>query len=72
MANLDFSFHIYGSDSSTRAVVVNGSRLREGERFGRFKLLQVLEDGGVVLEMNTGSRATRVRLPNVMEPLPEA
>ena len=45
--NLEFSTHIYADDAALRAIVVNGSRLEEGDRLQNLVLSQITEDGGV-------------------------
>lgn len=44
---LDFSTHIYADDAQLRAIVVNGTRLEEGDRLGSLQLQKITEDGAV-------------------------
>jgi hypothetical protein len=44
---LAFSTHIYAEDPALRALVVNGNRLTEGDRFGVLELVEVTEEGAV-------------------------
>jgi type IV secretory pathway VirB10-like protein len=45
--NLEFSTHIYADDPDLRAIVVNGSRLEEGDRLQDLELSQITEEGAV-------------------------
>jgi hypothetical protein len=45
--NLEFSTHIYADDADLRAIVVNGSRLEEGDRLQNLVLSQITEEGAV-------------------------
>ena len=45
--NLAFSTHIYADDADLRAIVVNGSRLEEGDRLQNLVLSQITEEGAV-------------------------
>ncbi len=45
---LDFSTHLYASDAQLRAVVMNGQRLQEGERYGELELEEITETGVVL------------------------
>jgi len=42
---LSFSTHLYASDPSMRAVVVNGKRLTQGDRLGSLQLTRITEEG---------------------------
>ena len=44
---LSFSTHIYADDADLRAIVVNGTRLEEGDRLGNLSLSEITEDGAV-------------------------
>jgi len=44
---LEFSTHIYADDADLRAIVVNGSRLQEGDRLGSLRLQEITEEGAV-------------------------
>ena len=44
---LTFSTHIYADDADLRAIVVNGSRLQEGDRLQNLVLSQITEEGAV-------------------------
>lgn len=44
---LAFSTHVYADDADLRAVVVNGTRLQEGDRLGNLRLLEITENGVV-------------------------
>lgn len=44
---LAFSTHIYAEDPTLRALVVNGNRLTEGDRFGALELVEITEEGAV-------------------------
>lgn len=45
--NLDFSTHIYADDADLRAIVVNGTRLEEGDRLENLSLHEITEEGAV-------------------------
>ncbi len=45
--NLSFSTHVYADDADLRAIVVNGTRLEEGDRLGNLRLAEITEDGAV-------------------------
>ena len=45
--SLSFSTHIYADDADLRAIVVNGTRLEEGDRLGALSLHEITEDGAV-------------------------
>lgn len=45
---LEFSTHVYASDTAMRAVVVNGQRLAEGDQFDNLILEEITESGVVV------------------------
>jgi general secretion pathway protein B len=45
---LSFSTHLYASDADLRAVVMNGQRLTEGERYGDLELEEITETGVVL------------------------
>lgn len=51
LPELSFSTHIYGSEPSFRAVVVNGQRLTEGDYLNNLKLVEIT-DGGAVFEFD--------------------
>ena len=44
---LDFTTHIFADDPALRAVVVNGSRLMEGDRLGELTIHEITEEGAV-------------------------
>ena len=44
---LSFSTHIYADDADLRAIVVNGTRLQEGDRLENLYLHQITENGAV-------------------------
>jgi len=44
---LDFSTHIYADEADLRAVVVNGVRLEEGDRFEGLRVHEITEEGAV-------------------------
>ncbi len=44
---LSFSTHIYADDADLRAIVVNGTRLEEGDRLDDLYLHRITEDGAV-------------------------
>ena len=44
---LNFSTHIYADDPDLRAIVVNGTRLVEGDRLGQVRLTEITEEGAV-------------------------
>jgi len=44
---LEFSTHVYADDADLRAIVVNGTRLAEGDRLGSLRLQEITEDGAV-------------------------
>ncbi|TNF88934.1 MAG: hypothetical protein EP301_03945 [Gammaproteobacteria bacterium] len=44
---LEFSTHIYADDADLRAIVVNGTRLEEGDRLGSLRLEEITEDGAI-------------------------
>ena len=44
---LTFSTHIYADDADLRAIVVNGTRLEEGDRLENLSLSEITEDGAV-------------------------
>ena len=44
---LEFSTHIYADDAELRAIVVNGTRLEEGDRLGNLRLQEITEDGAI-------------------------
>ena len=44
---LAFSTHIYAEDPTLRALVVNGTRLTQGDRFGTLELVEITEEGAV-------------------------
>lgn len=44
---LEFSTHVYADDADLRAVVVNGTRLEQGDRLGNMRLEEITEDGAV-------------------------
>jgi hypothetical protein len=44
---LAFSTHVYAEDASLRALVVNGTRLVEGDRLGALTLEEITEEGAV-------------------------
>lgn len=45
---LEFSTHVYASETAMRAVVVNGQRLSEGDQFDDMVLEEITESGVVV------------------------
>tara|TARA_Y100001934_G_scaffold283595_1_gene404588 strand:+ start:221 stop:451 length:231 start_codon:yes stop_codon:yes gene_type:complete len=45
---LTFSTHVFAEDASLRAVVVNGTRLTEGDAFSGIRMEQITETGVVV------------------------
>ena len=45
--DISFSTHVYAADPDLRAVVVNGERLREGDRLGELQLTNITETGVV-------------------------
>lgn len=45
--SLTFSTHIYADDADLRAIVVNGTRLQEGDRLENLRLEEITEDGAV-------------------------
>ena len=45
--DLQFSTHIYADAADLRAVVVNGTRLVEGDRLGELVLQEITEEGAV-------------------------
>ena len=45
--DLEFSTHIYADDADLRAIVVNGTRLEEGDRLENLRLEEITEDGAV-------------------------
>lgn len=46
--DLEFSTHVYASETAMRAVVVNGQRLTEGDQFEDVTLEEITESGVVV------------------------
>lgn len=44
---LNFSTHVYADDPDLRAIVVNGTRLMEGDRIGNVTVREITEDGAV-------------------------
>ena len=44
---LAFSTHIYADDADLRAIVVNGTRLEEGDQLGNLRLTEITEEGAV-------------------------
>lgn len=64
---LTFSFHIYSDDAELRAVVVNGTRLKEGSNITvnngkEFSLLEILETD-VIIEFEHEGTTERVQIP---------
>jgi general secretion pathway protein B len=45
--DLEFSTHVYADDADLRAIVVNGTRLLEGDRLGNLRLHEITEEGAV-------------------------
>lgn len=45
--SLEFSTHVYADAPDLRAIVVNGTRLTEGERLGALRLEEITEEGAV-------------------------
>ena len=54
---LTFSTHIYASETSLRAVTIDGRRLSEGDRIDEELILRTITENGVVIEAN-GERYT--------------
>lgn len=54
---LTFSTHIYASETSLRAVTINGRRLSEGDPIDEELILRTITETGVVIEAN-GERYT--------------
>ncbi len=44
---LEFSTHVYADDADLRAIVVNGTRLQEGDPLGDLRLEEITEEGAV-------------------------
>jgi hypothetical protein len=44
---LNFSTHVYADEPDLRAIVVNGTRLMEGDRIGNVTVREITEDGAV-------------------------
>jgi hypothetical protein len=44
---LEFSTHIYADEADLRAIVVNGVRLKEGDRLDNVRLQEITEEGAV-------------------------
>ncbi len=54
---LTFSTHVYASETSLRAVTIDGRRLSEGDRIDEELILRTITENGVVIEAN-GERYT--------------
>ncbi|MFK8022259.1 MAG: general secretion pathway protein GspB [Pseudomonadales bacterium] len=52
IGGLEFSFHVYSTDSQRRTIIINKQRMREGERISDSMTLNRITESGVLLAYN--------------------
>lgn len=54
VSQLQFSFHVFSKKPSSRTIIINGQRMREGQRISAELELASITANGVVLQHSTG------------------